>query len=582
MLSGLFFCATVVQAQSWRVGIHDPSSMVKCKDTYWVFGTGDGIHSLFSTDLVTWQEGPTPFTKTQYPAWINNYVKGATSNTGTPIFHGNFWAPDVIFMNNTYYVYYSCSEWGTMTSTIGCVTNKTLDPADPAYKWQDVGFLGIWSYQPSLALNAIDPSICRGPDGKVWMVYGSFNERGIVITELDTVTGKPKSTSGNLPGTTIANSWTGPNSYDYAEGEGACLVYRNGYYYLFYNKGGCCAGINSSYYIVTGRATHPLGPYYDKQGKNLKAYGAKSGGTVVFKHDDLRGTDDRYYGPGHVGIFNERGTDYVSFHYYDPNWSYPGQPSGGPTLGFAKLVWGSDGWPVISMDFVDPGIYTIRNVNSNKVLDVISHKAVTGAAAFQYAENQSYLSQQWKLTALGTGEYTIRNMADTTLYLMAGGLNNDELLRVTKYYTGAVNQLFRLVRSINGKVIVYPSRSDRLMEIPDANTADSPVKLWSNTNHDCQRWVFTRMDGPSSVSAPAEWKWSVYPNPVGDRFVVEGQGSAYLTVYTLDGQKVLDAAFNGNQRTLDVGHLKPATYLLSITTETDSRTLKFVKERSDK
>lgn len=34
-----------------EVSIHDPSTIVKCKDTWWVFGTGWGISSKSSRDL---------------------------------------------------------------------------------------------------------------------------------------------------------------------------------------------------------------------------------------------------------------------------------------------------------------------------------------------------------------------------------------------------------------------------------------------------------------------------------------------------------------------------------------------------
>lgn len=49
----LLFSTLSLTAQNWRAGMHDPSSIVKCKDTYWVFGTGDGIYSMYSKDLVT-------------------------------------------------------------------------------------------------------------------------------------------------------------------------------------------------------------------------------------------------------------------------------------------------------------------------------------------------------------------------------------------------------------------------------------------------------------------------------------------------------------------------------------------------
>jgi arabinan endo-1,5-alpha-L-arabinosidase len=573
----LLFSSLQVSAQNWRARMHDPSSIVKCKDRYWTFGTGDGIHAMYSTDLITWSDGPSPFTKTQFPAWINQYVGGATSN-GARVFHGGFWAPDIFFMNNQYYLYYSCSEWGTMTSTIGCVTNKTLDPTDPEYKWVDVGFLGIWSYQAGLALNAIDPAISRGPDGRIWMVYGSFNERGIVITELDSISGKPKTYAGNLPGKSIANSWTGPRTNDYAEGEGACMIYRDEYYYLFYNKGGCCAGINSSYYVVMGRSKSPTGPFYDKQGRNLRALGVKSGGTVVFKHDDLRGTDDRFFGPGHFGIFNENGTDYVSFHYYDPNWPYPGQPSGGPTLGLAKLVWGSDGWPTVSMNFVDKGVYTIKNANSNKLLGVQNHLAVNGALAYQYAANASTESQKWVLNPLGTGEYTLRNFADTTLYLEAAGAGNDDLLRLTANYTGAVNQKFRLIKSVNDKVIIYPSKSDKLFEIPYAFTADYQVKLWPNTNHNCQRWFFTLQDEAVATSKPQKATIKVFPNPASQQITIEGIAPMQIHIYNMSGMLVLEELIKENTATIDINKLAKAPYMLKATSNGEIIIKKLVKQ----
>ncbi len=481
-LLGIFIYLVIssfaLNAQSWPAGIHDPSSIVKCDDTYWVFGTGDGIYSIYSKDLISWHEGPTPFTKMVYPDWINNYV-GA--------FEGFFWAPDIIHMNDKYYLYYSCSEWGTMTSTIGCVSNKTLDPDDPEFEWIDAGFLGIWSYQPGLALNAIDPSLTRGPDGKIWMVYGSFNEEGIVVTEIDSLSGRPKTYAGNLPGKSIANSWTGNW---YGEGEGAAMIYRDGYYYLFYNKGGCCNGIGSSYFIVMGRSTSPRGPFIDKDGKALRTTGQASGGTVVLKHDNSRGTDDRYYGPGHFGLYSENGVDYVTFHYYDPNGYYPGAPNnqGGPTLGLAKLVWGEDGWPSISLNFLDEGVYAFENVLSGKVADVSSHTLAENAYLFQYDEDSIYYTQKWILNSLGTGEYTITNYADPKMYVEATGTNNATNLSITSNYTEAVNQKFRTVTSPNGETIIYPSTKDAAWRLFSPTSNDVRISLGRNPHQDFQRW----------------------------------------------------------------------------------------------
>ena len=38
--------------------VHDPSTIVKCKDEYWTFITGRNTPSFHSKDLVNWTSGP--------------------------------------------------------------------------------------------------------------------------------------------------------------------------------------------------------------------------------------------------------------------------------------------------------------------------------------------------------------------------------------------------------------------------------------------------------------------------------------------------------------------------------------------
>src|ERR1044072_2097715 len=56
------------QSASRGIVARDPSSIVKCKDEYWVFYTGRGVPSYHSKDLVKWERGPAVF-KTA-PEWI--------------------------------------------------------------------------------------------------------------------------------------------------------------------------------------------------------------------------------------------------------------------------------------------------------------------------------------------------------------------------------------------------------------------------------------------------------------------------------------------------------------------------------
>ena len=50
--------------------VHDPSTIVKCKDEYWLFNTGFGVSSWRSKDLVKWERGPRVFERA--PDWTTN------------------------------------------------------------------------------------------------------------------------------------------------------------------------------------------------------------------------------------------------------------------------------------------------------------------------------------------------------------------------------------------------------------------------------------------------------------------------------------------------------------------------------
>jgi len=298
----IFFTSVFAQED---YGLHDPSTIVKENGRYYTFYTSNGVEYAYSTDLCTWQLGGKIFSS-GFPSWITNYV---------PAFSGQFWAPDVIYMNNRWHVYYSCSSFGSRQSAIGLATTSSLN--NP--KWNDEGMV-VYTNNSS-DHNAIDPAIIRH-DRKVWLVYGSFWS-GIVITEIDSTTGKPINRSALHY---LANN----------DPEAAGIIHHGDYYYLFFNRGKCCDGINSTYYINVGRSPTPTGPYLDKNGNRT----SNGGGTVILK------TEGRFIGPGHFGFFSENDKEYMSYHYYDAS------QNGVSKLKISTLLW-QDGWPVAVTDF-DP------------------------------------------------------------------------------------------------------------------------------------------------------------------------------------------------------------------------------------
>ncbi len=273
----LFICSTFSNAQPPS---HDPSSMIQNTDgRYWIFTTGQGIWcmSSSSTSFSSWRAETTPFGNS-YPSWIKNYVTGFT---------GFFWGPDVVKSGSYYFLYYSCAGVGA-PAAIGVTRASTLTGP-----WTDQGRVLSGN-------NAIDPGIII--DGsKMWMAWGNW-QSGIDICELNPTSGKRKnSTSTHLVSGQV---------------EGPAVIKNGSYYYLFYQRGLCCNGVNSTYYVVVARSTSVTGPYT---------------GERTF----LPNKSGRIIGPGHIGY----GCGKLTYHFYD------GNDNGAAKLAITTLSF-SNGWPV--------------------------------------------------------------------------------------------------------------------------------------------------------------------------------------------------------------------------------------------
>ena len=298
--------------------LHDPSTLIKCNDEFWVFPTGRGVPSWHSKDLVTWVPGPAIFTN-QPPAWV---AQNVSANRGL-----GYWAPDVTYLDGRYLLYFSASSFGKCVSGIGLVTSTTLDPNDPAYGWTDQGL--IVASTATDDFNAIDPAIFHDTNGSLWLTFGSF-WNGINLIQLDAKTGK------RLPG----DQRIYPLAH-YDSIEASYLYQHGGYYYLFVDWGMCCRGTNSTYSIHVGRSRTVTGPYLDRQGADM-LYG---GGTMFLD------TTRPYIGPGHAGIIVDHGTNWFSCHYEaGASPAVPGQRRASP-LAVMPLRWRPDDWPELDLKY---------------------------------------------------------------------------------------------------------------------------------------------------------------------------------------------------------------------------------------
>lgn len=318
-------------AVSGDLRTHDPALVVDDAgttatedDVWYVFSTGDGRVGLGAPQIrrsfdagVTWEYAGELWTAADEPYWAREIVQGVD----------NFWAPEVVEHEGTYYAYYSASTFGSNTSLIGLYTNTTLDPDDPDYRWVDQG--EVWRSDGTVPYNAIDPAIVTDAAGTPWMAYGSFWD-GLFMVELEWPSGKPVGATPEQPqGTAVpvhlADRGTATNAI-----EAPYLLAHDGWYYLFFSRDSCCQGTGSTYNIAVGRSTDPAGPYLDADGVAL----LDDGGTPLLD------TDGTMVGPGGQSAFTLGGTTYLAFHYYDEDLGGEFQ------LGIRELAWTEDGWPV--------------------------------------------------------------------------------------------------------------------------------------------------------------------------------------------------------------------------------------------
>jgi len=335
--------------------VHDPYMLRDTNGTYWLYGTHQTL--AYSTDLTTFtyttaSSAYGACTTTQGGAWLtlDNHcpIVGPdfASWTGlqTPPADNNganvdVWAPSLMYVNGTYYQYYSIPvepDTAGGEAIIGLATSTS-----PSGPWTDKGWIvRSWSNSTGVTVagfgfvsgstfNAIDPAPFVDPvTGNWWLSFGSFFD-GIHIIQLNPATGLPMSSDTTTY--SIISSRIG--------GEEGSFIYPwvvNGtqYYYFFAPVNVCCSP-TSPYRTIVGRSTSPNGPFVDRGGLAL----TNSGGTILLS------THANIVGPGGGSVFTDMvggvPTPTFVYHYYD------GNNGGTPTVGINRLGFTVDGWPYV-------------------------------------------------------------------------------------------------------------------------------------------------------------------------------------------------------------------------------------------
>ena len=210
---------------------------------------------------------------------------------------GGFWAPFAEYVNGEYRLYYSATKaFGSSESRIWLAVAK-----HPEGPFENRGVVvdtwGTTDAEP----NAIDPHVVDCPDGRKFLVYGSFFG-GIYLKELSVQTGL--CTDGDIHELGRRIAVKPGNSY--IDGpEGAAVMYHpeKRLYYLFLSYG----WLGDDYDIRVGVSTSVEGPYTDREGKCLdgESLGQKLAGSYRFLAEKPYAAEGAgwefagFRGPGH-------------------------------------------------------------------------------------------------------------------------------------------------------------------------------------------------------------------------------------------------------------------------------------------
>ncbi len=144
-------------------------------------------------------------------------------------------------------------------------------------------------------------------------------------------------------------------------------------------------------------------------------------------------------------------------------------------------------------------IYGLRNVNSNRCMDVYKSGREDGTNVQQYGTTPGKANNTWKIKDAGDGYYYIISQLSTgtNCYLtVADGANTDGANMEISAFTGADSQKFKLQRNSDGSYLILTkcSGDTKCVEISAGSAeAGANVQQWTVNGEKWQDWRFDKI-----------------------------------------------------------------------------------------
>jgi len=242
------------------------------------------------------------------------------------------WAPEPVFMNGRYYLYFTVTDVADAHSPeAGCGTDSAIGVAtssSPAGPWRasSAPVVAPLRAGPGCAFHWVyDPKVVVDGDSK-YLYYGSYGG-GIWVRKLD-------DDGMAVHGDAVRVGADGRY-------EGTDVVKHDGWWYMFASATNCCNGPLTGYGVFVGRARTPEGPFLDRYGNDMAR--GRAGGTPF-----LLQNGNRWVGPGHNTVFTDAaGQWWTIYHAIDLNEPFfSARDKLTRRLAMLDRIDWVDGWPV--------------------------------------------------------------------------------------------------------------------------------------------------------------------------------------------------------------------------------------------
>ena len=276
----------------------DPS-VIRVGADYWATTTSGEwepeFQILHSRDMVNWEIAGAVFPKR--PAWADN----------------SFWAPEIAEHRGRYFVYYTARKKNGPLCVAVASASRPLGPYTDhgPLVCQDIG-----------SIDAMAVTDEKGERYLIWKEDGNSRNQPTPLWAQ-----KLNDAGTKLVGSRKELIRNDPKSWEGGVVEGAFILRRGGWYYLFYSGNACC-GRSCNYALGVARSRSILGPWEKNPANPILA------------------ENEAWQCPGHGSITtDEAGRDFLLYHAYRQ--SEQAFYIGREAL-LDEVKWGANGWPTIN------------------------------------------------------------------------------------------------------------------------------------------------------------------------------------------------------------------------------------------